>query len=67
MIQDQNDSLKISMARISDLNNDIKKNTEDRLKSELRVQSLENRKTPWYKHPLLYLALGFGSGMYLMK
>lgn len=55
------------MARISDLNDDIKKNTEERLKSELKIHKLENRKIPWYKHPVLYLVLGFGGGIFLMK
>jgi hypothetical protein len=67
IVQDQNDSLLYSMRKISTLNHDIKKNTEERLKSELKIQKLENRKIPWYKHPILYLALGFGGGIYLMK
>lgn len=66
-IQSQNDSIQKSVSATKKLlleNRDLNKKYT---KQSVEVQILKNRKTPWYKHPILYSILGFAGGVYLMK
>ena len=66
-IQAQNDSIQKSVLATKLLlveNNEL---NEKYTKQSVEVQRLQNRKTPWYRHPITYTIIGFAGGVYLMK
>lgn len=67
IINDQDQELKKSLKQISLLNSDTEVLNQKIIYSEKQISRLENKKIPWYKHPILYVLLGFAGGIYLMK
>lgn len=65
LIQVQNDSLQLSLVEISKLNELLSKKQNELLDNAVKIEKLE--KIPWYKRNVLYLALGFIGGIYLIK
>ena len=67
IINNQDQELKKSLKQITILNSDTEALNLKITASEVEIQRLKNKKTPWYKHPLLYGFLGFVGGIYLIK
>jgi len=67
IIQKQNDSLQVAGNRILKLNSDITKGQEEITKIAVKIQKLEDRKIPWYKHPITYTILGILGGIFIAK
>lgn len=67
IIQGQNDSIQASVLRINNLNTDISKANADYTKKSVELQQLKDKKTPWYKHPILYSVLGLLTGIWITK
>lgn len=67
IIISQDLQLQKSVQKITDLNLNNEKLNGKITDSEVEIQRLKNKKIPWYKHPILYLLLGFSGGIYLMK
>lgn len=67
IIKDQDQELQKSIQKIILLNseNEILNNKINY--SEVEIQRLKNKKIPIWKHPILYAAIGFIGGVYLMK
>tara|TARA_R110000782_G_scaffold106840_1_gene195177 strand:- start:581 stop:760 length:180 start_codon:yes stop_codon:yes gene_type:complete len=59
-LQRELSSFKILYNKGDDLNKKI-------IANEVEIQRLKSKKTPWYRHPLLYGLIGFATGIYLMK
>ena len=67
IISDQDHELKASMEKIKSLNDQNEKLNSDILQAEKKLQSIQSRKIPFWKHPILYASLGLIGGIYLMK
>lgn len=67
VINNQDQELKKSLKQITILNSDTDELNLKITASEVEIQRLKNKKTPWYRHPLLYGFLGFVGGIYLIK
>lgn len=67
IISDQDQELKYSMQKIKSLNDHNEKLNSEILQAEKKIQSIQSRKIPFWKHPILYTALGLIGGIYLMK
>lgn len=67
LINDQDKELKKSLKQITILNSDTEALNLKITASDVEIQRLKNKKTPWYEHPVLYGILGFAGGIYLMK
>jgi len=67
IINEQDHNLKKSLEQISILNSDTEVLNQKIIDSEKQISRLENKKIPLYKHPILYVLLGFAGGIYLMK
>ena len=67
IISDQDQELKSSMEKIKSLNDHNEKLNSDILQAEKKLQSIQSRKIPFWKHPILYASLGLIGGIYLMK
>lgn len=67
VINNQDQELKKSLKQITILNSDTEALNLKITASEVEIQRLKNKKTPWYKHPLLYGFIGFVGGVYLIK
>lgn len=67
LINDQDRELQKSLKQITVLNSDNEILNQKIIDSEKRILELKNKKIPWFKHPILYGILGFGTGIYFMK
>jgi hypothetical protein len=67
IIDKQDQKLKKSLDTIKVLNNHNEELNKKIIDSSVSIEELKNKKTPWYKHPILYGILGFIGGIYLMK
>jgi hypothetical protein len=67
IIQKQNDSLQTNMVKLRGLNSEINTQQGELLKSAVRIQKLENRKIPWYLHPVTYIIVGISTGVFIAK
>ena len=67
IIQDQSKSI-ISFANQKEKDQKELKDLNDLKETQaVKIQKLESRKTPWYKHPLLSTLIGFSTGVYIAK
>ena len=67
IINSQDQELKKSLKQITILNSDTELLNLKITASEVEIQRLKNKKTPWYKNSLLYGFLGFLGGTWLIK
>lgn len=67
LIQQQKTEIKEFLRQQAEKDAKLNELQEDRIKSAVKIEKLENKKTPWYKHPILYFALGVGTGIYIAK
>jgi len=67
LIQQQNDSLQSNAAKLVDLNKNLATANKNYTDTAVKLQKLQDRKTPWYKHPILYTIIGLIGGIWIMK
>lgn len=67
IIKNQDQELQKSIQKIVLLNSEKEKMNNKIKISEVEIQRLKNKKIPIWKHPILYTAIGFIGGVYLMK
>lgn len=67
IIHDQDSELKKSLEQIKILNSKTENLNLKIIDAEVERQRLKDKKTPWYRHPVIYGLLGFIGGIYLMK
>lgn len=67
IVQKQNNDLQKSISNVLDLNSKLEDNTKKRIEAEGKLKDAENKITPWYKNPFLYLGIGFIGGIYVTK
>ena len=67
IIQQQNDSLQVNAVKLVDLNKNLAAANANYIKKSEDLQKLQDKKTPWYKHPILYSVLGLLTGIYIAK
>lgn len=67
IIQDQNDSLISLAGQLEDYDYALNELQDQRLQQAVELERLNNKKTPWYKHPILYGVVGFITGILSIK
>jgi len=67
IINNQDHELQKSLKQIVVLNSDTEVLNQKIIEANTEIKRLENKKIPWWKHPILYGLLGFVGGIYLMK
>lgn len=67
IIQDQKVSLQSNLVDLRNTNDDLANSNIKLTAAEVKLNELENRKIPFWKHPLMYFVLGLGTGIYIMK
>jgi len=67
LIQQQNDSLQSNANKLIDLNKNLATANKNYTDTAVKLQKLQDRKIPWYKHPVLYSILGLLGGIWIAK
>ena len=67
IINDQDQELQKRLQSIIILNSENQALNKKIMDSGIKIQRLENKKIPIWKHPILYGIIGFAGGIYLMK
>lgn len=67
LIQQQNDSLQSNAVKLVDLNKNLATANKNYTDTAVKLQKLQDKKIPWYKHPVLYTILGLLTGIYIAK
>ena len=67
IIQTQNDCLKVRLCRISEINLKVETLNKNLNVKSVEIETIKNKKIPWYRNPILYLLIGAASGIYIAK
>lgn len=67
MIQKQKEDARTASLKLGRLNMEISESQSENLEKAVEIQQLKDKKTPWYRHPILYAVLGIGFGAYISK
>jgi hypothetical protein len=67
IISDQDKTLKRQLSEIKIIIDQQRTLNTELLQANTKLINLENRKIPWYKHPILYSILGLAGGIYIAK
>jgi len=67
IIQQQNDSLQVAGLQVKQLNTELNAKQAELLNNAVKIQALEDKRTPWYRHPLTWSIIGLVSGILIVK
>lgn len=67
IINNQDQELQKSLKQITFLNSDTEVLNQKIIEANTEIKRLENKKIPWYRHPILYFIIGGTAGIYLTK
>jgi len=67
IINKQDQELQKSLNELKLLNTYNEALNKQIIDSSVTIEKLNNKRIPWYKHPITYGLLGFMGGIYLMK